>query len=104
NVSEGIFTPDDSVSINILTYVTLRQNNCASYKLIPNISSNIIQFSGEVRARSPTEIWASASAGNPGDCLELGLRYVIYRSPKHLCQHHTECIQAVAQQRTKTAH
>jgi hypothetical protein len=69
-----VLAPQDSISDNITTYVTFRINACTSYKVYSNIGKDLERYSNQIRARTSADVWASAFAGNPGDCLELGLR------------------------------
>jgi hypothetical protein len=73
-IPREVLTPQDSISENILNYVSFRQNTCTSYKLTYDIGADVVRYSTQLRARNAASVWAGASTGNPGDCLDLGLR------------------------------
>jgi hypothetical protein len=72
---EGTVYLPQKPSDEILSYITLRRNCCLSFRAeLPDLPADIVTYTTRIAARNAYEVWTSASGGDPGDCLELGLR------------------------------
>ncbi|KIM91106.1 hypothetical protein PILCRDRAFT_164510 [Piloderma croceum F 1598] len=57
-----------------IQYAAYELNCCTSYRMPRDPRANLLKTTAQIRARSTYEVRTSALAGNPSDCLELGLR------------------------------
>ena len=60
----------------IMEYVQFESNCCTSYQMPRDFRANVLKSAIQIKARSTYAVRTGALAGNPSDCLELGLRYV----------------------------
>jgi hypothetical protein len=66
---------DDSIQEK-LRYVSLKYSCCSSYRSVPvtGFASTMFAAANSAYQRGTANVRASALAGNPADCLEMGLR------------------------------
>jgi hypothetical protein len=71
--------PDDffqaNIPDNIAEYAMFHVNCCITQQTPRDPRANLFEYIEQIRARNTSEVRESALAGNPNDCLELGLRY-----------------------------
>jgi len=80
-IIEAVETETDPKLQNLFDFMSLQTYACRSIREFDSSDANSrkarrSQCKEQIKARSPYEVWIDASLGNPGGCLELGLRSV----------------------------
>lgn len=59
---------------NVMEYAAFESNCCTSYRVAKDPRASLLNSTAKIKARNGDEVRKSALAGDPSDCLELGLR------------------------------